>query len=125
MISGTESSQKVSSVIEASVGDRILLRISNLNVTQFSTLATNGLTMKVVGMGAHILRGPGGATNGDDDLYYETNSVTLGGGEALDVLIDTTDVAPGTYVLYSTNLNDLSNGAEDFGGMMTEIVINP
>lgn len=125
VLSGTESSQKVSSVIEANVGDRILLRISNLNVTQFSTLATNGLPMKVVGMGAHILRGPGGATNGDDDLYYETNSVTLGGGEALDVLIETGDVEPGTYVLYSTNLNDLSNGAEDFGGMMTEIVINP
>ncbi|MDH5620451.1 MAG: multicopper oxidase domain-containing protein [Gammaproteobacteria bacterium] len=120
VLSGTESSQKVSSVVTANVGDRILLRISNLNVTQFNTLATNGLPMRVVGMGAHILRGPG-----NDDLYYETNSVTLGGGEAVDVLIDTADVAPGTYVLYTTNLNDLSNGAEDFGGMMTEIVINP
>ena len=50
--------------------------------------------------------------------------MTLGGGEAADVLIDTTGVAPGTYLLYSTNLEALSNGAEDFGGMMTEIVIN-
>jgi hypothetical protein len=33
-------------------------------------------------------------------------------------------VAAGTYFLYSTNLNELSNGAQDFGGMMTEIVIN-
>ena len=32
---------------------------------------------------------------------------------------------PGTYLLYSTNLEALSNGAEDFGGMMTEIVIIP
>ncbi len=121
--SSTDSSQKVTSVISATVGQRILLRISNLNVTQFNTLATSGLNMQVVGKGAHILRGPdGGAAN---DLYYETNSVTLGGGEAVDVLIDTTDVMPGTYFLYSTNLNELSNGTEDFGGMMTEIVINP
>ena len=41
------------------------------------------------------------------------------------MILDTTDVAPGTYFLYTTNLNHLSNDAEDFGGMMTEIVINP
>jgi hypothetical protein len=32
-------------------------------------------------------------------------------------------VAPGTYLLYTTNLNYLSNDREDFGGMMTEITI--
>ena len=117
--SSGDSSQQVSTVITATAGQKILLRISNLNVTQFNTLATTGLTMQVVGAGAHILRGPGGK-----DLYYETNSVTLGGGEAVDVLIDTTGVAAGTYFLYSTNLNELSNGGQDFGGMMTEIVIN-
>jgi FtsP/CotA-like multicopper oxidase with cupredoxin domain len=117
--SSGESSQTVNTRIEATAGQRILLRISNLNVTRFYTLATTGLTMKVVGTGAHILRGPGGAS-----LYYDTGSVTLGGGESADVLIDTTGVTPGTYLLYSTNLEALSNGAEDFGGMMTEIVIN-
>ena len=85
--SAGESSQTVHTRIEATAGQRILLRISNLNVTRFYTLATTGLTMKVVGTGAHILRGPGGAP-----LYYETNSVTLGGGESADVLIDTTGV---------------------------------
>ena len=45
--------------------------------------------------------------------------------EAVDVLVDTTGVAPGTYVLYTTNLNFLSNGAEDRGGIMTHIVISP
>ena len=118
--SAAVSSQQVSALIEVQQGQRLLLRVSNLNVTQFSTLSASGLTMKVVGVGAHILRGPGGA-----DLYYETSSVTLGGGEAIDVLIDTDGVTPGTYLLYSTNLNDLSNGTEDFGGMMTEIVITP
>ena len=116
--SALQSSQEVDTVITATAGQKILLRISNLNVTQFYTLATTGLTMQVVGTGAHILRGPGGAS-----LYYETNSITLGGGEAVDVLIDTTGMS-GTYLLYSTNLNELSNGTEDFGGMMTEIVIN-
>jgi hypothetical protein len=57
------------------------------------------------------------------DLYYETNSVTLGSGETADVLIDTTGVTPGTYFIYTTNLNYLSNGAEDFGGMMTEFQV--
>jgi hypothetical protein len=50
--------------------------------------------------------------------------VTLGGGESADVLLDTTGIPAGTYFLYTTNLNDLSNDKEDFGGMMTEIVIN-
>ena len=117
--SAAESSQTVHTRVDANAGQRILLRISNLNVTRFYTLATTGLTMKVVGTGAHILRGPGGT-----NLYYDTNSVTLGGGEAVDVLIDTTGIAAGTYLLYSTNLEALSNGAEDFGGMMTEIVIH-
>jgi parallel beta-helix repeat protein len=122
--SSNETSQEMNSIVQANVGDRILLRISNLNVTEFNTLATTGLTMQVVGQGAHILRGPEAGAQGKD-LYYETNSITLGGGEAVDVLIDTTGVAAGTYFLYSTNLQELSNGTEDFGGMMTEIVINP
>ena len=75
--------------------------------------------MQVVGQGARLLRGPDGK-----NLYYNTNSITLGGGEATDVIIDTSGVAPGTYFLYTTNLHNLSNDAEDFGGMMTEIVIN-
>ncbi|MBI3562202.1 MAG: multicopper oxidase domain-containing protein [Gammaproteobacteria bacterium] len=112
-------SQVVSALITASAGQKILLRISNLNVTRFYTLATTGLTMKVIGTGAELLRGPDGK-----NLFYNTNSVTLGGGEAKDVIIDTTGIAPGTYFLYTSNLNYLSNNDEDFGGMMTEIRIN-
>ena len=41
-----------------------------------------------------------------------------------DVILETTDIASGTYFLYTSNLNYLSNNTEDFGGMMTEIVIN-
>lgn len=116
-------SQKNDSLIEAPQGSRLLLRLSNLSVTDFFTVGTTlGVPMKVVGQGARILRG-GGVPEGTD-LYYDTNTVTLGGGEARDVIIDTTDVPQGTYFLYTTNLNYLSNGDEDFGGMMTEIVIN-
>jgi hypothetical protein len=49
--------------------------------------------------------------------------VTLGGGQSADVLLDTTGVPPGTYFLYSTNLKHLNNDAEDFGGLMTELVV--
>jgi FtsP/CotA-like multicopper oxidase with cupredoxin domain len=112
-------SQKVSSVVTATSGQKVLLRLSNLSVTNFYTVTALGLPMKVVGTGAHILRGPDGT-----ELYYDTSSVTLGGGEAADVIIDTAGVTPGTYFLYTTNLNYLSNNTEDYGGMMTEIVIN-
>jgi FtsP/CotA-like multicopper oxidase with cupredoxin domain len=114
-----KESQKVSSVVTATSGQKVLLRLSNLSVTNFYTVTALGLPMKVVGTGAHILRGPDGT-----DLYYDTNSVTLGGGEAADVIIDTTGITPGTYFLYTTNLNYLSNNTEDYGGMMTEIRIN-
>lgn len=116
------SSQLISSLVEARQGQRILVRLTNLNVTRFYTMGiTGGLSMQIVGQGGHILRGPGG-----ENLYRETGSITLGGGESADVIIDTTGVAPGTYVLYSKNLDALSNGEEStLGGMMTEIRIAP
>ncbi|MFZ2650956.1 MAG: multicopper oxidase domain-containing protein [Burkholderiaceae bacterium] len=113
------SSQEVSSLITATHGDRILLRLSNLNVTNYYTVTAQGLPMKVVGAGARQLKGPDGTL-----LYYDTSSVTLGGGESVEVMIDTRQVSPGTYFLYTTNLNFLSNFEQDNGGMMTEIVIN-
>lgn len=115
-------SQKVNAIITATQGETILLRVSSLSTTSFHTLTTLGLPMQVVGTGARILRG-GGLTTGTP-LYYNTNSVTLGGGESVDVLINTENVSPGTYFLYTTNLNHLSNNKQDYGGMMTEIVVN-
>jgi hypothetical protein len=114
---GPKPSQPVSSLITATSGQRILLRISSLSVTRFYTLGST-LPMTVVGHNARLNRGPSGT-----NLYYDTNSVTLGGGESVDVIINTAGVAPGTYLLYSTNLNYLSNDAEDLGGLMTEIRI--
>ena len=36
----------------------------------------------------------------------------------------TTLFPTGTYYLYTTNLDHLSNDAENFGGLMTEVHIN-
>jgi len=116
----THPSQPVSSLISATEGDRVLLRISNLNVTQFYTLGTNGLPMEVIALDARELRDGAG-----NPMHYKTNSLTLGGGQSADVIIDTTGLAPGsTFLLYTTNLDKLANDAENFGGMMTEIRIS-
>jgi FtsP/CotA-like multicopper oxidase with cupredoxin domain len=109
-------------VINKSAGQtRALLRISNLNITEMSTLATVGVPMQVIAVHARLLRDLAG-----NNLYYNSNSITIGGGETTDVILDVSDAAytPGqTYFLYSANLDHLSNDAENFGGMMTEIVI--
>ncbi|HYD32406.1 MAG TPA: multicopper oxidase domain-containing protein, partial [Azospirillaceae bacterium] len=116
-------SQRTPALVEARQGERILLRLSNLSVTRYFTLSASGLPMEVVGHGARILKGGGQATG--TTLYYKATSVTLGGGEARDVIIDTKDIPAGTYFLHATELNYLSNDQEDHGGMMTEIVIRP
>ncbi len=106
------NSQPISSRIEATVGQKILLRITNLSITKFHTITVLGLPMKVVGRGGRELRDK-----------YATSSVNLGGGEAYDVIVDTLGVEPGTYHVYITELNELSNNNEAFGGPMTEIVV--
>jgi len=107
---------------------RALLRLSMLSVTEFSTLGTIGVPMTVVGWNARQLRDMAG-----NNLYYNTNSITFGGGESADVILDVSDDtiyggcksgAPCTFFLYSTNLDHLSNDAENFGGAMTEIVVD-
>jgi len=112
-------SQPQPTLITLKSGQRALLRVSDLNVTEFHTLATVGIPMLVIADNARLLRDMAG-----NNLYYKTNSITLGGGESTDVILDSTNVPPGTYFLYTTNLDHLSNDAENFGGMMTEIVVN-
>ena len=111
-------SQCVNALVNATAGQRVLLRLSNLSVTEYVTIGTAGIPMLVVGRDARLLRG-------DDGLpqYYTTNSITLGGGETADVILDTTGHAGKKYFLYAKNLRFLSNNAENFGGMMTEIRI--
>lgn len=123
-IDGTShTSQPIGAAITAKKGQKVLLRISSLDVQRFYTLSSPSIPMRVVGRGARIFRGDGDPAQ--TDISYMTNSVTLGGGESYDVILDTANVDAGTYFLATTNLNYLSNGpSDDYGGLMTEIVVN-
>jgi hypothetical protein len=119
---GTQhSSQPLPTIINIPVGGKALLRIADLDVTEYQTLASLGIPMHVVGLNARLLRDLAG-----NDMTYRTNSITLAGGESLDVILDATGYAPGQkFYLYTPNLDHLSNDAENFGGLMTEINICP
>ena len=117
-------SQPLPSIINIPAGQRALLRISDLDVTEYQTLASLGIPMQVIALNAKLLRDQAG-----NNLYYNTNSITLGGGESLDVILDAerhhqVSVGPACYYLYTPNLDHLSNDAENFGGLMTEVHIN-
>jgi FtsP/CotA-like multicopper oxidase with cupredoxin domain len=123
-------SQPMSSIINIPAGQRAALRISDLDVSEYQTLASLGIPMHVVGFNAKLLRDQAG-----NNMDYYTNSITLGGGESLDAILDTclvravggactTPMPTGTYYLYTPNLDHLSNDAENFGGLMTEVHVN-
>ena len=118
---GTDyAAQTMNSRIETNVGKKIALRLSNVSTTDIIAVTTNlGVPMKVVAQGAELLR------NGANDTSYEVSVLNIGGGQAYDVIIDTTGIPAGTYFLYTSNLQFLSNDAEERGGIMTEIVLNP
>jgi len=112
-------SQPLPAIINIPAGQKALLRISDLDVTEYQTLASLGIPMKVIGYNAKLLRDQAG-----NNMYYTTNSITLGGGESLDVILDATGYTTGqVFYLYTPNLDHLSNDAENFGGLMTEIHI--
>jgi Multicopper oxidase len=112
-------SQPLPSIINIPAGKKALLRISDLDVTEYQTLASLGIPMKVIGYNAKLLRDQAG-----NNLYYTTNSITLAGGESLDVILDATGYTRGqVFYLYTPNLDHLSNDAENFGGLMTEVHI--
>jgi len=116
-------SQPLPAIINITAGQKALLRISDLDVTEFQTLASLGIPMKVIGYNAKLLRDQEG-----NNLYYNTNSITLGGGESLDVILDASDTTKykkgQVFYLYTPNLDHLANDAENFGGLMTEVHIN-
>jgi len=109
-------SQPLPAIITIPAGKKALLRISDLDVSEYQTLASLGIPMKVIGINAKMLRDQAG-----NNMSYLTNSITLGGGESIDVILDTTGIPKGTYYLYTPNLDHLSNDAENFGGLMTEV----
>ncbi len=116
-------SQPLNAIINIPAGKRALLRISDLDVTEYQTLASLGIPMTVIGYNAKLLRDQEG-----HNMSYQTNSITLGGGESLDVILDASDTTKypsgSIFYLYTPNLDHLSNDAENFGGLMTEVHIN-
>ena len=116
-------SQPLPSIINIPAGGKALLRISDLDVTEYQTLASIGIPMRVIAINAKLLRDQEG-----NNLYYSTNSITLGGGESLDVILDASNTtlypSGSVFYLYTPNLDHLSNDAENFGGLMTEVHIN-
>jgi FtsP/CotA-like multicopper oxidase with cupredoxin domain len=124
-------SQPLPALINIPVGGKASLRLVNLSVSEYHTLASLGIPMKVVGWNAKLLRDQGGV-----NTEYYTNSITLGGGESLDVILDASDASCGStgcaaqlypagsvFYLYTPQLDHLSNDAENFGGLMTEVHI--
>jgi FtsP/CotA-like multicopper oxidase with cupredoxin domain len=127
-------SQPLPAIVNIPVGGKASLRLVNLSVSEYHTLQSLGVPMHVVGWNAKLLRDQ----DGNSTEYY-TNSITLGGGESADVILDASDdgcsaylgtgcaahlyKAGNTFYVYSSNLDHLSNDAENFGGMMTEVHI--
>ena len=116
-------SQPLPSIINIPAGGKALLRISDLDVTEFQTLASLGIPMHVIALNAKMLRDQSG-----NNTDFFTNSITLGGGESLDVILDASNKnlypAGSVFYLYTPQLDHLSNDAENFGGLMTEVHIN-
>jgi hypothetical protein len=124
-------SQPLPAIINIPAGGKALLRIADLDVSEYQTLASLGIPMKEVGFNAKLLRDQTG-----NNMEFYTSSITLGGGESLDVLLDASDAGCGytgcaaalypagsTFYLYTPNLDHLSNDQENFGGLMTEVHI--
>jgi FtsP/CotA-like multicopper oxidase with cupredoxin domain len=115
-------SQPMPSIINIPAGGRALLRLVNLSVSEYHTLASLGIPMKEVGFNAKLLRDQAG-----NNTEFYTNSITLGGGESLDVILDASDTttykAGQVFYLFTPQLDHLSNDAENFGGLMTEVHI--
>ncbi len=127
-------SQPLPSIVNIPAGGKASLRLVNLSVAEYFTLQSLGVPMHEVGFNAKLLRDQ----DGNNTEFY-TNSITLGGGESLDVILDASDdgcsaylgtgcaaklyPAGSTFYLYEPDLFRLSNDAENFGGMMTEVHI--
>jgi Multicopper oxidase len=115
-------SQPLAANINIPAGGKALVRLSDLDVTEYQTLASLGIPMHVIGYNAKLLRDQEG-----NNTDYFTNSVTLGGGESLDLILDASDTSKyhsgQTFYLYTPNLDHLANDAENFGGLMTEVHI--
>jgi FtsP/CotA-like multicopper oxidase with cupredoxin domain len=108
--------QPISSVIHCNVGDRVLLRMSNLGYRNHAMTVDN-IDLTIVAKDASLLRGRDNTKN-----YITTNTVDVGPGESRDVIF--VAPSPGEYLLYDRKYSYLQNGGgTGYGGMATKIIV--
>jgi FtsP/CotA-like multicopper oxidase with cupredoxin domain len=121
--------QPISSLIQCSAGDKVLLRFVNLGYTQ-PAMKLTGIPMHVIGKDATPLRGlgSGGLRNGVDTSYI-ADTIYLGAGEAFDAIFTAPAYSGAngsngydTYLLFNNALGALNRpGGAGLGGQMTEV----
>ena len=112
-------------------GGKALLRIADLDVTEYQTLASLGIPMKEIGFNAKLLRDQGGkqprVLHQLDHAWRRRVARCDSGcqrcGLRLDGLRGNAVSAGSVFYLYTPNLDHLSNDEENFGGLMTEVHI--
>ncbi|MDT5208595.1 MAG: hypothetical protein QOF67_1010 [Mycobacterium sp.] len=108
--------QPISSLVKCNVGDRVLLRMSNLGY-QNHALSADNIDLKIVAKDGSLLKGRDGTAN-----YLTTNTIDVGPGESRDVIFVAPN--PGEYLLYDRKYSYLNNGGgAGYCGMMTKIVV--
>jgi hypothetical protein len=120
------SYQPITSLVSCASGDRVLLRLANLGYQEHAMTAP-GLRLTVVGRDATQL------TNGANHIYYETDVLEIGPGEAFDALFTAPAYTPGpgdppyqAYLLYDRSYSTANNrDQQGLGGQRTEIRVYP
>ena len=116
-------SQPLPSIINIPARQKALLRISDLDVTEFQTLASLGIPMKVIGYQREAA-----ARSGRQQPVLQHQLDHAGrrrvAGRDSGCERSRQYAAGQVFYLYTPNLDHLANDAENFGGLMTEVHIN-
>ena len=99
-------SYPLSTPLNVTGGDRVLVRIINVGVMQTHPMHLHGHDMKVVATDGHDLTAP----------YYK-DTLPVAPGERYDVIVVADN--PGVWAFHCHELHHLANGAMGPGGMMT------
>ena len=115
-------SQPLTAIINIPVGGKALLRISDLDVTEYQTLASLGIPMKVIALQRQAAARPGG-----QQPLLQTNSITLGGRRIArrDPGCQRHNQVSGRQHLLPLHPQSRSpvQRRREFGGLMTEVHI--
>ena len=129
--------QPHSALVQATAGERVLLRLINLGFKPV-TVTAPGIRFRAVGRDASLLRGLVNGARTGADLSFVSHNLNMNAGETWDAIfiaptpaayddLDEQGRACKKYLLYNRNLFQLSNGDSDgsVGGQMTEVRVYP